>query len=637
MRKEKRISFYIALVFSVISVAVTRWAVRGAVPVISYSLPKSLIVAIYYFFLYTGSWFDWKIWVVSGFTVWAALKASRKRAAYFQNVLGGCLLATVSFVCCFWIVVFHAGNMDAADTAQRFLFSLFWVWWVFVLFELAGWWNTGMSGRRMAADGREDPKWYKYYVAGVIVLLLLTSIPIVYSGRYVFPQGDDWEYGAYSYQAYRNGGGFGGAIGGALRMVAESYFSWQGTFTSIFLMALQPGVWKIEYYHFVPLLMLALLCGSIMFFFYTVIGRLCKCKREALLAGGCVCLLAVQCPRAVVSAFYWYNGAIHYLGAFSFLLFFCSFVILSCLGTKRAKLCLGAAGVLGVFVGGGNLVTALNGCMIFVSLTAVLFYLHRRDMVKRICVPGIAMVFSFLMNVLAPGNLLRAQRSGEAEGLGALAAILRSFQVCVEQMFGEWTDWGVVLLLVILLPVWWRIVCRLAFSFPYPGFVCFFSFCLLASMYTPSLFALGTAEIGRIQNIMYIAFLILCVLDEFYLLGWLQKQGMAKESFALFGRYFAVWSAVAALIYVLTAFAAPRELTTTAVIDAVGSGKAEAYAAVIRENIDLLEQPAKEVIIKRPPREPDIFCSNEIEEWRYGAAAYFGKQKVRYEDEAETQ
>ena len=29
-------------------------------------------------------------------------------------------------------------------------------------------------------------------------------------------------------------------------MVAESYFSWQGTFTSIFLMALQPGVWKIE-------------------------------------------------------------------------------------------------------------------------------------------------------------------------------------------------------------------------------------------------------------------------------------------------------------------------------------------------------------------------------------------------------
>ena len=91
---------------------------------------------------------------------------------------------------------------------------------------------------------------------GLIMFLLVFCV--IAGGRYVYPQGDDFEYGAYSHQALEAGEGLGGALSGAVKMVAKSYQIWQGTFSSIFLMALQPGIWGEEYYHLTPFLLLFL-------------------------------------------------------------------------------------------------------------------------------------------------------------------------------------------------------------------------------------------------------------------------------------------------------------------------------------------------------------------------------------------
>lgn len=77
---------------------------------------------------------------------------------------------------------------------------------------------------------------------------------------------------------------------------------------------------------------------------------------------GCLlAILALQLAPAKVSAFYWWNGGIHYTGAFSFLLLFMAFLIHEIVRKEKRVLYSVLAAWIAVMVGGGNLVTALIG------------------------------------------------------------------------------------------------------------------------------------------------------------------------------------------------------------------------------------------------------------------------------------
>lgn len=468
-------------------------------------------------------------------------------------------------------------------------------------------------------------------LGGVIVLAL--GLCIIGGGLYVYPQGDDFEYGAYAHQAIEAGYGLQGALGGAAKMVAKSYKIWQGTFSSIFLMALQPGIWGEKYYHLTPLLLIGLLLSALFFFMDSLFRKVCGAKkREVFLLFLLAAFLMTQLVPAQVSAFYWWNGAIHYTGAIAFLLYMVSFVIRAAVGTSKKKFYITAACVAAVMVGGGNLVTALIGSVLVIYALIAVGISKRRELLKYILTPGMALASAFIINIAAPGNWIRQGNSGEIIEYGVIGSIIKSFEVCTEYALGEWIDIFWILMVLSAMPLLAKIASRFRFSYPLPGIVSLAAFCMLSAMYTPQLYAIGEWDTGRIQNIIYDMFIIETLVLEFYWLGWIQKQNALSWDIGMTWKWYAACSAAGMAAFVLTAAADPESMTSSAVLAAVSNGEAQEYADAIQENIRKIKRsPDDELIqIQEPPQKPEIFKSNEIETWRYGTAAYYGKNKIRY-------
>ena len=100
-------------------------------------------------------------------------------------------------------------------------------------------------------------------------------------------------------------------------------------------------------------------------------------------------------------------------------------------------------------------------------------------------------------------------------------AVYYSFVYAVKGI-GEWTNLYVIFFAILLAPFLFRALSGCRFSFPLPGIVLGFSFCLVAASYTPSLYSMGHTYIfGRSLNIMRMLFYLLFFLNLVYCIGWL--------------------------------------------------------------------------------------------------------------------
>lgn len=78
----------------------------------------------------------------------------------------------------------------------------------------------------------------------------------------------------------------------------------------------------------------------------------------------------------------------------------------------------------------------------------------------------------------------------------------------------------------------------------------------------------------------------------------------------------------------LVSLASPKEITSAAIVNAVRSGEARAYADTIEQNIETIKNSDEALIlIQEPPKTPELFTTDEIETWRFGTAEYYGKIK----------
>lgn len=597
----------------------------------SYLLVKGAAIALYYMFYYTGKWITGLqigVLLLVAFLSWK-LAEKKKETGFWKDAGFRILTTAIAVAGSFCSVVIQTGSVETNKMCFVGLWCIVMLWMVEFAADCSMWLYAGVMGAKNGDSGRLEK--IAVILGGVIVLAL--GLCIIGGGLYVYPQGDDFEYGAYAHQAIEAGYGLQGALGGAAKMVAKSYKIWQGTFSSIFLMALQPGIWGEKYYHLTPLLLIGLLLSALFFFMDSLFRKVCGAKkREVFLLFLLAAFLMTQLVPAQVSAFYWWNGAIHYTGAIAFLLYMVSFVIRAAVGTSKKKFYITAACVAAVMVGGGNLVTALIGSVLVIYALIAVGISKRRELLKYILTPGMALASAFIINIAAPGNWIRQGNSGEIIEYGVIGSIIKSFEVCTEYALGEWIDIFWILMVLSAMPLLAKIASRFRFSYPLPGIVSLAAFCMLSAMYTPQLYAIGEWDTGRIQNIIYDMFIIETLVLEFYWLGWIQKQNALSWDIGMTWKWYAACSAAGMAAFVLTAAADPESMTSSAVLAAVSNGEAQEYADAIQENIRKIKRsPDDELIqIQEPPQKPEIFKSNEIETWRYGTAAYYGKNKIRY-------
>lgn len=464
----------------------------------------------------------------------------------------------------------------------------------------------------------------------LLLALFISLVPILLMGIYAVPAADDFSYGAPAHIAYVESGSIGAAAAAAVDKTVESYFSWQGSFAAIFLMALQPAVFSESLYALTPFIMLfSLVLGTFLFcrgFFGELLGL---DKELPPIIAALLCILSVQLIPSPVQGLYWFNGAVYYVFFHGLMLIFCAMSIRLIL--KSSRLCSLGLCVLGFILGGGNYVTALS-LTILVICAMTLLLIMKDSRWRRLLLPTFFLLASFALNIAAPGNSVR--QAAQEISIGPVRAILMSFQQGISYSV-QWLSLPVLGMLVFLGIILWKPLGGSGFHFRFPALLTLFSYCIFSAMFCPPIYALGNVGDKRLLNIIYFAWLLLLAINLCYWLGWFAKRILRSSS----EKASLSFSAFAAACIVLLgccagSLASGTGFSSLAAMGSLLSGEAKAYHDCAQRRFEVLnDDSVKAARLERFPCQPYLLFFDDITEdpkdWRNeDMSSFYGKDSV---------
>lgn len=479
-----------------------------------------------------------------------------------------------------------------------------------------------------------------------LLLLGVSLLPLLYIGRYNVMSADDFSMCKEMHRVVTEGGGIGSILSYALSYVAKSYQTWIGCYAVSFLDVFNPGVFGEQFTWITPVVM----AGSILAALYVTIRCIVSCfygkdahRKECLEIWALLSFLVIQTVPSPSEAFFWYAGAIAYTTLHYLLFVFTALQIWSGKLVKtgnKAAYAIGAS-LLALIVGGSQYTTGL----LAVIGTVFLFVVVNRKIKWQQIIPGIFLMIGFGISMCSPGNSMR--QSGTT-GMAPVKAILLSFVQAV-QYTKEWITPFFVVIVLFLLPVMGKVIreSKKKYRYAHPLIVWFFSFCLFAAGFAPSLYGVGNVDSGRIKNQLQSLFYLLIFFDIFYGLGWMaRKTGEGEKEvyrdmhtvISVLGKYTAVLQGIF-FVLVLLIFAGTPDKNTFSSVSALRSlanGEAKTYYTEAQERLVDYKNPDVTVVEAEPfSVKPHVLYFTDIVEegepnyWiNENIAAYYGKEKV---------
>ena len=376
----------------------------------------------------------------------------------------------------------------------------------------------------------------------ILIFFILSVIPLYVIGMYAHPSVDDYYYGTETVQVWNETHSFASVVKCSFDEMIKTYNIWQGNFSAIFLMRLQPGIFGEQYYFIAPLILLSAYMGFSIFFFYTALKKIFKADSYlAATVGICLTFVSMQLCATPSDSFYWYNGAIYYTFFYSLMLFL--FALLIRMRTTKAAgtiILTAISSVSAFLIGGSNYTTALFMCIILALTAGAAVYsvMMKKNKVIRpyhmaaYIIVALAAMLGLFISMAAPGNALRQQSVGGSTG------IVKTFVYTFA--FGGYSIAKVLnapclIFFICMIPVFYRIARRSGFTYRYPLLVAVFTFGLYCSMGTPVFYAQGLRMPYRMMNIIFFAAYVLITFNLIYFLGWIGNKFESKTFKQLIG------------------------------------------------------------------------------------------------------
>lgn len=483
------------------------------------------------------------------------------------------------------------------------------------------------------------------------LLLVLSLIPLLLLGRYNVMCIDDYNYGIEVHDTWLATGSVWESVMTAAKQTRDIFLEWQGTYVSCFLMAVCPMNFCYEAAFIVPVIMIGMFAVSSFCFGRQILVKWLGCDgMRASFVMFLLLFLFYQVIEAPFEGIYWYNGSTHYI-FMQALLFFMMTLVSGSIWTEKKRNALFwcvLAAVLGVIVGGGNLITALQAEILFVFLLCYVF-LARREKFRYVLAPFVTFTAGFLCNILAPGNALRAAMDTD-EGYSAVLAVILSFYYAVVFMI-RWTPSFVILLWAALLPVFWKIGKKSTVRFDHPVWVTAGAFSILSAMFTPTLYALGMIGLARVDNIIQMVYYMCLFFVTIYWMGWISHRDGAVQDMrgaqekrsagAYFGRFLEetrnIMTAAGILlllaVWVLTAD--KNTYTSISALRSLVNGEASVFYAEAMERHRLyVDENVTDVVVEPFSARPALFDFNDLtqdgENWlNQAVTGYYHKNSVK--------
>ena len=440
-------------------------------------------------------------------------------------------------------------------------------------------------------------KWKPYIF---LAILLLSLIPLIWLGRYNYPTGDDYYYGAKTHLVWQQTGSITQTLDAACAGVADSYQIWQGTYSALFLMYLAPNAFSNTAYHLVTFVILLLLCGGIFYLLCPLFRRfLPGTCGEWITVSSILSFLCIQTVEFQCDSFYWYNGSMYYTGFFAVTLFFLGTLFRYLDNGKRILLL--PLLLFAVFLGGGNYVSLLP-CMLL-SVTITLLLLLQKNKKAYICgITSVVLLLSFAVSAMAPGNHVRQSGMWKIPAWKAIAkCLLQGIRYTL-----AWTGLWWVLAALLLLPVFLRILQKKNGAFfSHPILFTGYAYGLFCSMSCPLFYTMNSTGPGRAVAIVYYMFLLISFTVFFYWIGFvllkMQARPTPPERIEVSGKLnTARYLAMAVLLFSILCTGLWQETSAMKAIRVLTDGEAAAYAAEYEDRLLLLNDPEVTDVVLTP-------------------------------------
>ena len=498
----------------------------------------------------------------------------------------------------------------------------------------------------------------KMIAVGMITGFVVSLVPIIILAFYNYPCADDFSASDTAHWAWVNTGSVIEVVKAAVENVIYNYLKWSGVYVSVFWTSLQPGLFGEQFYGVTTVISIVLFVVAGGYLIYVIGSKYMKGNKYSWQCIGILYLFtSIQCMPDGNEGLYWHAGGANYTWAFAFLLLLTAYVLEIYKEENKTKKIrkLIAACIVAVLVGGGNYITALQGCVWLVLIDAIMLFAYKKKKsvtcekkVKvniGVIIPTLILIAAFLASVLAPGNNVRM---GLSEGLSPVNAVIESFKYALTIPLNEWLDWQVCILLAIALPFMWNIVKQQEYKFAYPAVAVLLGYCLIAAGFTPSLYSQGMMQAGRLHDTVYFILILMLFIIIFYIMGWIyckkykqndfnrQKKGKqeltVREKRYILSVLF-IWGACSVLYMGINT----EIYVGTQALYSLISGQAQTYRQENEKRLELLESTEEKVILPKFSEVPSLLQFDDIspnpEEWLNSAmAGYYGKESVQREE-----
>jgi len=477
------------------------------------------------------------------------------------------------------------------------------------------------------------------------LIFILSLIPLYYIGLYAHPNADDYSYGVHTKTVWEATHSFQDVLETAAVKTLDKYYNWQGNFSAIFLMYLQPGIFGEPYYYIAPFILLTTFLLFSFFFYYTVFRKVVKASSSlSFLASLIILFFALQFTHVPSDSFYWYNGAIYYTFFYSLSLLLYGILILlyHCIHFHSKVLLMLPSIVLSFLIGGSNYATALLNAILL--LFTLLYFIFKKNHHFLYYLPIFSSgLFALLISISGPGNTLRQSTIGSPHS--PILSILLSF-VYGGYSIANATTVPIFLFWLLLIPIFGAMLDKMYHRFHHPFLMFFISFCIYSGQITPVIYAQGIRIPYRIRNIVCFNYYIFVAFNLFYFLGYLkQKKEFPKLTkplplrFYYVGLIFAIFVSCLGSIEVSESPSGKVELSnltfTASAVYSLVTNEAKAFDQEANDRIEFLEKtPDKDVRLNAFMHKPYVLYHSDISYdpgfWKnQHLARYYNKRTVR--------
>ena len=473
----------------------------------------------------------------------------------------------------------------------------------------------------------------------VIVLCLISLVPMLLIGVYDRPSADDFAYSLLVHRVFLETGGDPLSIVSAAVQTSASYYqTWQGLYTSAFLLSLQPGIAGSSRYPVGAYLIIAFIIAACLYLAMCIERRLLNTGTRAWPAVGfLLATFFIQAMPFANEGIYWYNGAANYTPIFfsSFFTVGLCITALTAERTRRNVLATLFATVLSFVVSGGNYSPAFFNLMLMFGF-AVIAIRRKRPYVA---LPFVASAVGFAISAMAPGT---AVRQGFFEQPGMFSTIVHSASRNLLDI-RLFCDFGFMVLLVLLTFVFVLWVRRTTCSFTWKrlalGMVAAF-LVAAASLCVPYYAMWGFGE-GRVRNIAFFTDTLFVMALWLYAVGCLvdnvdEVAALAERTEGFLTRGWVALVACAGIAAIVF-FGSMEVGHGNALVAArsVMSGEAQSYAAEYdardREFLEAVERGDESVTVEPLSVRPRLLFFSDIvgeDDWSGTYAEYYGISRV---------